>query len=320
MKIYRAVGIVALAFGVASPAALAQGKAKGAAKGRAKAQARQQQKQNEQEHRQSAEQMRFYGLDKNNDGIITRAEWSGNDQSFREHDTNGDGILSGNEVRPAGETFEGDQGRSLVRFDQADRNGDGRIERDEWIGNTAAFNRADRNADGVITRDEFSTALADRAAGTSGAEMNQANRSRREEITARFNRADRNADGRITRDEWTGNPTAFDRMDRNGDGLITRAEFSTAVADRAARTSEAPASRNATRAYQAGYDKGLVEGRQAGREDKNVNGGKWDLEGQRELEQADSGYRPELGDRADYQAGYRAAFRLGYREGFGPRR
>jgi hypothetical protein len=106
-------------------------------------------------------------------------------------------------------------------------------------------------------------------------------------------------------------------MDRNGDGVITREEYSAVVAD---RTSGAAAPRNASRAYQAGYDKGLAEGRQAGREDKNVNGGKWDLDGQRELEQADSGYRPELGDRGDYQTGYRAAFRLGYREGFGPRR
>jgi len=57
----------------------------------------------------------------------------------------------------------------------------------------------------------------------------------------------------------------------------------------------------------------------AGREDKTINGGKWDLEGQRELEQADSGYRNELGTRTDYQAGYRAGFRVGYREGFGPR-
>jgi Ca2+-binding EF-hand superfamily protein len=316
MKIYRAIGILALAFGLASPAALAQGKGKGAAKGRAKAQAQQQQ-QNEQSARQSAEQIRFYGMDKNNDGVITRSEWSGNDQSFREHDTNGDGILSGDEVRPGGEAILG-QGRSLVRFDQADRNGDGRIARDEWPGNVAAFNRADRNADGVITRDEFSTALADRAAGTSGdAAMNQADRSRREDITARFNRVDRNGDGRIARDEWAGNASAFDRMDRNGDGVITREEYSTAVADRA---SGAAAPRNASRAYQAGYDKGLAEGRQAGREDKNVNGGNWDLEGQRELEQADSGYRPEFGDRADYQTGYRAAFRLGYREGFGPRR
>jgi hypothetical protein len=146
--------------------------------------------------------------------------------------------------------------------------------------------------------------------------MTQADRSRREDITARFNRVDRNGDGRIARDEWTGNAAAFNRMDRNGDGVITREEYSTAVAD---RTSGGAAPRNASRAYQAGYDKGLAEGRQAGREDKNVNGGKWDLDGQRELEQADSGYRPELGDRADYQSGYRAAFRLGYREGFGPR-
>jgi Ca2+-binding EF-hand superfamily protein len=318
MKIYRAIGIVALAFAVASPAALAQGKAKGAAKGRTKAQTHQQQKPNEQAGRQASEQMRFYGLDKNNDGVITRAEWSGNDQSFREHDINGDGILSGNEVRPGGEAIVEGQGRSLVRFDQADRNGDGRIAREEWTGNVAAFNRVDRNGDGVITRDEFATAFADRPAGTSGdAAVNEPDRSRREEIRARFNRADRNGDGRIARDEWTGSAAAFNRMDRNGDGVITRDEYSTAIAE---RTSGAAAPRNATRAYQAGYDKGLAEGRQAGREDKEVNGGKWDLEGQRELEQADSGYRPELGERADYQSGYRAAFRLGYREGFGPRR
>ena len=78
-------------------------------------------------------------------------------------------------------------------------------------------------------------------------------------------------------------------------------------------------SRNTTRAYQAGYERGRTEGRQAGKEDKGVNGGHWDLEGQRELEQADSGYSADLGARGDYQSGYRAGFRLGYREGFGPR-
>jgi Ca2+-binding EF-hand superfamily protein len=316
MKFYRAIGIVALAFAVASPAALAQGKGKGAATGGTKAQAHQQQKQTELS-RQSAEQMRFYGMDKDNDGVITRAEWSGNDQSFREHDTNGDGVLSGDEVRPGGVPLPG-QGRSVVRFDQADRNGDGRIARDEWTGNAAAFTRMDRNGDGVLTRDEFSTAFADRPAGTSGnGATSQTDRSRREDITARFNRVDRNGDGRIARDEWTGNAAAFTRMDRNGDGVITREEYSTAIAN---RPSGAAAPPNASGAYRAGYDKGMAEGRQAGREDKNVNGGKWDLDGQRELEQADSGYRPELGDRADYQSGYRAAFRLGYREGFGPRR
>ena len=42
--------------------------------------------------------MRFRGLDTNRNGIITRREWRGNSNSFRIHDTNGDGILSGREV------------------------------------------------------------------------------------------------------------------------------------------------------------------------------------------------------------------------------
>jgi hypothetical protein len=73
-----------------------------------------------------------------------------------------------------------------------------------------------------------------------------------------------------------------------------------------------------SQAYQAGHDRGLIEGRAAGREDRDRNQG-WDLEGQRELEQADSGYDARLGSRADYQAGYREAFRAGYREGYGIR-
>ena len=45
-------------------------------------------------------QMRFQGMDRNNDGVITRDEWRGNDHSFRNQDWNGDGVLSGDEVRP----------------------------------------------------------------------------------------------------------------------------------------------------------------------------------------------------------------------------
>jgi EF hand domain-containing protein len=200
----------------------------------------------------SREQMRFRGMDADNDGVITRAEWRGSDQSFREHDLNHDGVLSGEEVYP----------------------------------------RYENRADG----------------------------SRREEMAARFERNDRNGDGQIARSEWTGSTAAFKRMDEDGDGTVTRQEYSTFVQDRAVGTSGPAIPENTTRAYRAGHDRGLIEGRQAGKEDKGVNGGNWDLEGQRELEQADSGYTPELGSRADYQAGYRAGFRSGYREGFGPRR
>ena len=42
--------------------------------------------------------MRFRGLDANGDGRITRREWRGNANSFRVHDRNRDGVLSGREV------------------------------------------------------------------------------------------------------------------------------------------------------------------------------------------------------------------------------
>jgi Ca2+-binding EF-hand superfamily protein len=238
----RAATIVAIVLSAAMTAGVALAQNNGNGNGGANGQ-----------NRDTREQMRFRAMDTDNDGVITRAEWRGDDQSFREHDLNHDGVLSGEEVSPR------------VVNDRADR-------------------------------------------------------SRREEMTTRFERADRNGDGRIARSEWAGATAAFKRMDEDGDGAVTRQEYFDFVQDRAVGTSGTAISQNTTRAYRAGYDRGLIEGRQAGKEDKGVNGGNWDLEGQRELEQADSGYTPELGARTDYQGGYRAGFRTGYREGFGPRR
>src|SRR3954463_2082804 len=118
-----------------------------------------------------------------------------------------------------------------------------------------------------------------------------------------FSSVDTNGDGQITRAEWRWARRSFNQRDRNHDGRLTPDEFGDAAA---------PA--NASQAYQAGYQRGLAEGRQAGREDGQRN--TWDLEGQRELETADSGYNAVVGARADYQAGYRDAFRRAYREGF----
>src|SRR5688500_8440028 len=44
-------------------------------------------------------EMRFRDMDRNNDGVVTRAEWRGTAQSFSEHDWNRDGVLSGDEMR-----------------------------------------------------------------------------------------------------------------------------------------------------------------------------------------------------------------------------
>ena len=42
---------------------------------------------------------RFHGLDRNRDGVVTRAVWRGNDNSFRQQDRNRDGVLTGSELR-----------------------------------------------------------------------------------------------------------------------------------------------------------------------------------------------------------------------------
>jgi Ca2+-binding EF-hand superfamily protein len=271
-----------------------------------------------QDTRASQEAMRLRAMDTDNDGVITRAEWRGTDQNFRDRDTNDDGVLSGEEVRVretgrvARRSNRAPGEEITPRFQGMDADNDGVITRAEWRGNAQSFRQQDANADGVLSGGEV-WARGDRTAS-------RPDRNRREEMTARFARADRDGDGRLARNEWTGNRAAFNRMDRDRDDVITFDEFTTVIDERTVGTSGTAAPRTATRAYQTGYDKGLIEGRDAGRADKGVNGGTWDLEGQRELEQADSGYRTELGDRGDYQAGYRAGFRVGYREGYGPRR
>jgi EF hand domain-containing protein len=252
MTVHRILLTLAIAGTLGAPGAFAEqpGKAKGYAKAKAAKAARDERNadRDAQTARSSTDQpMRFREMDQNGDRVITRAEWRGNDQSFKEQDTNADGVLSGNEValsvqRPAPDRSRREE--RAVRFDRMDRDHDGRIGRNEWEAAAAAFARADLDHDGVISRAEYL--------------------------------------------DVAGNPPAGVRRD--------------------------------TTAYRAGYDRGLIEGRDAGQGDRVVNGGKWDLEGQRELEQADSGYRADLGTRTDYQAGYRAGFRVGYAEGFGPRR
>lgn len=47
-----------------------------------------------------SDRMKIQGMDADKDGAITRSEYGGDDHSFANHDWNGDGVLSGEEVRP----------------------------------------------------------------------------------------------------------------------------------------------------------------------------------------------------------------------------
>jgi Ca2+-binding EF-hand superfamily protein len=361
-------------------------------------------------------QMRFQAMDTNRDGVVTRSEWRGNDVSFRNQDWNGDGILSGEEVRPgarrqtnwsqdwnrdgrvdnldnqisqrfrgydmnndnrvARSEWPGDarlfarldttrdgylsmqeytqgggftldsQGGPSYRFSNMDLNNDGWVTRTEWqMGSTdfsrldlnrdnrisrfefendtaayndykyspAQFNTFDANRDGWLTRPESKMAMvefdrfdANRDNRISRYEFdNVATASNPSSYYDRFAVVDVNNDGWLMRSEWQGTEAGFTRLDRNRDNRLSRTEYDAEVTNEPARSA----------AWRAGYDRGTQEGRAAGREDFTRRQG-WDLEGQRELEQADSGYTPQVGRRSDYQAGYREGFRDAYRAGF----
>jgi Ca2+-binding EF-hand superfamily protein len=297
------------------------------------------------------EQLRFTQMDRNGDGRITRAEWRGTARSFDVHDWNRDGVLSGDELRQGARRQP--RARSDADFNSADseyafddwtmrgfesldHNRDNRVTADEWHFDREGFQRADHNRDGVISRAEFLNespidderddrfqfldanrdgrvsrgewrGTAERFAALDNDRNGYLTRNEMygtEPPPDLFASVDTNHDGVVQRSEWHWSGSSFDNRDANRDGRLTRAEFA---------GSDAPSTRS--EAYRAGYERGRVEGRQAGAEDGARK--TWDLEGQRELEQADSGYYPNLGARAEYQAGYREGFRRAYREGFG---
>jgi Ca2+-binding EF-hand superfamily protein len=148
---------------------------------------------------------RYRSWDRNNDGMISRAEWRGTPQQFRSLDWNRDGVLSGDEIWDS-ETDDSLTGES---FEALDRNNDGRLTRGEWRADRAAFLRVDRNGDNHISRGEFLNA----------------NAGYRELGTDDFDQMDVNGSGRIERGEWSGTRATFSRLDRNGDGMLTPREL-----------------------------------------------------------------------------------------------
>jgi hypothetical protein len=164
-------------------------------------------------------QIRFSGMDANADRMIQREEWQGSARAFSNQDWNGDGILSGEEVRVGAQRntnwesadhqparAERNLSWTASSFTNLDHNRDGRLTTNEWHYDLETFHRVDRNRNSAISRAEF---LGNNQ--EDGRDIN-------------FDDLDSNNNGRVERLEWYFSNEAFTSMDRNRDGSLSRFE------------------------------------------------------------------------------------------------
>jgi len=196
--------------------------------------------------------MKYQDVDQNNDGMITREE---SQRFFNNRDWNGDGVLSGDELRRGASRYQGTSASS-DQFRALDRNNSGAISRSEWTGTTQDFNRLDQdrndhlsveefyqssgpdqfseldyNNDRVIAYDEWSP---NSRRSFEVLDFNRDGKLTRDEFynpqqypISVFRELDQNNDGMISRSEWRSTSEAFNSLDTNGDNLLSENEFNT---------------------------------------------------------------------------------------------
>jgi hypothetical protein len=162
--------------------------------------------------------IRFAGMDSNRDRVITRDEWTGTPASFRVHDWNRDGVLSGAEIqmgatRPEDAVVDDPDRRgravpnwSRQTFDALDRDNNGRLTTNEWPYDDETFRRVDRNSDRILSPAEFQATDVD------------------DDRDDRFEYLDMNNDGYLSGTEWHGSAATFEWLDQNRDRRLSRLE------------------------------------------------------------------------------------------------
>lgn len=131
---------------------------------------------------------------------------------LRRGDANESGELEADELRGLLGRLRalGDPPASRGRFRGMDKDGDGKVSRDEFAGPPALFGRMDADGDGFLDRGEAARGFRAGAAAP---------------LPGRLRGMDKDGDRTITREEFTGPEGAFDRLDANNDGAITEDEL-----------------------------------------------------------------------------------------------
>ena len=103
-------------------------------------------------------------------------------------------------------------GRRPPAFADVDKNGDGRIGREEWQGPSEVFDRLDTNKDGSISQDEFKAGPRRGPGGPPPADH-------------LLTLLDSNADGKVSQAEFGQITQLFEKLDQNTDGSLTQGEL-----------------------------------------------------------------------------------------------
>jgi Ca2+-binding EF-hand superfamily protein len=105
------------------------------------------------QHLQAADdpKARFKAMDKDGDGKVSRAEFTGVPANFDRFDTNKDGFLDKDEAARSAAA-----GMQALR--DMDTNGDRKLSLDEFKGPPARFDQLDANKDGFVSFDEIANA------------------------------------------------------------------------------------------------------------------------------------------------------------------
>ena len=146
--------------------------------------------------------------DSNKDGKLDAAEFRDLVQAMRA------GAGAGAGAGAAGNlgVFSGDP---MARFKAMDKNGDGKVSRDEFPGRPQMFERVDANKDGFLEASEVKALAASTAkAPPAGAPQ----------PGARIMAMDKDGDGKVSKAEFVGAPAFFDRLDSDKDGSLSKDE------------------------------------------------------------------------------------------------